>query len=970
MINVSDAVKNAYIEGNALTDIFLTIGDEEYSPRNILSGSVSITESLCSAESFSLSRVEKNELVFTLINIKDNIKNLQGKEVTAKQTITVNGADTDIPLGVYTVVEAVNDGDYLIKCTCFDKATLKLDEYIDDWWNTQVTFPITIRNLVIALFTHLGISYDIPQEFNNYDYSVETRNAFFDGVTGAEMLGYIQEVVGGFFKADRLGVVRLYSSILAGDGLYPHIGLYPYTGLYPRNQHTSFGNEDTSGNHEYEYRQIVGDLTIADYYTSKIERVQLRGTEDDIGIIVGDGSNTYVIEGNPLLYNLTDASGRPIATNILNAIKDFRYIPFSGKFMGLPFMEVGDYVNIHTMNGHVAMSPLLCRVLSGSRLCFDTLSANGTQEIEQTTEVNRMVNVLNQRTHEIVNDVETLSSTITNVETEVAGLETITTTHTTQIAQNSNEINLVAGRNGVYNLLINSDFTDQTNRARYWTPTNISSADYFYDSNFVVSGKEDGHCMKLSVDGTETSATFHQQLLYSGTISEMVQLLMSYRFVTYDGTATLKLAVRVVDDTDTEIYFTKSSALEIDAGGDVQFARVKFGSDFITAVTNHTIKQLSFYICLDGITGTNVFEINHCFMTFETEGNLPLGTWTNISTRDLISQINLAPTGLRINANKITVDTSSLDLTFGSAQSSVTIKATDQDDGVFFDGDGRVLFETEGEFRVTNMDSNSVWENELEISHNDTRSQVRLANRWDGKSRNFIYEYASATTGYVQIYNRDSNASNMNFLFLEHYPSSNWNRILLQNNWVSGEKANWIQCSNANTTSDFQFYNYNTSGGTANRFYLTSTTSANYVAVENFDTSGNRRNYINLNSLDTNTQNYVYLANCHNNGNLANTIYMHSENNSGALSITNRDSNGATRSSFYMSADGSLSISTSTGGTSTIRVNTNGNLDLIGNNVTYIGTTSSNGYVSLKTRGVQYDYLYYDGSGYLRGANF
>ncbi|MBO6272526.1 hypothetical protein J6O48_07075 [bacterium] len=651
MLNVSDAVKNAYIEGNALTDIFLTIGDEEYSPRNILSGSVSITESLCSAESFSLSRVEKNELVFTLINIKDNIKDLQGKEVTAKQTITVNGVDTDIPLGVYTVVEAVNDGDYLIKCTCFDKATLKLDDYIDDWWNTQVTFPITIRNLVISLFTHLGISYDIPQEFNNYDYSIETRNAFFDGVTGAEMLGYIQEVVGGFFKADRLGVVRLYSSIPTGDGLYPRIGLYPYTGLYPRNPHTSFGNEDTSGNHDYEYRQIVGDLTIADYYTSKIERVQLRGTEDDIGIIVGDGSNTYVIEGNPLLYNLTDASGRPIATNILNAIKDFRYIPFSGKFMGLPFMEVGDYVNIHTLNGHVAMSPLLCRVLSGSKLCFDTLSANGTQEIEQTTEVNRMVKVLNQRTHEIVNDVETLSSTITNVESEIDGLETITTTHTTQIAQNANEVSIQAQYTGTYNLLTNGDFTELGEPTAYWELQNCT-AEYVDDELFNVSKAKPyakGKALKL----TSTPNVFcclKQTININKIVNEDFWFFVSVRGDT-DETPTFTTSIRIKDKDGNSLGWYRATFDTIKSTA-VTNCRQYFRKSYYENVEISTIEV--FVQALSTYTEECVYYVNNCCAFFSDE-TPPFWSWTNIPKNNLISQINVAPEGVKIQGEKIDI---------------------------------------------------------------------------------------------------------------------------------------------------------------------------------------------------------------------------------------------------------------------------------------------------------------------------
>lgn len=83
MLNVSEAVRQAYINGNAKTEIFLTVTTtdgvvHEYNPRNILSGSVSVVESLCSSETFDISRVEKNELTFTLFNITEDIKGLQG----------------------------------------------------------------------------------------------------------------------------------------------------------------------------------------------------------------------------------------------------------------------------------------------------------------------------------------------------------------------------------------------------------------------------------------------------------------------------------------------------------------------------------------------------------------------------------------------------------------------------------------------------------------------------------------------------------------------------------------------------------------------------------------------------------------------------------------------------------------------------------------------------------------------------
>ena len=447
MINVSTAVQNAYINGNPDTKIFLTVGGTIYDPTNILAGSVSVIESLCSAECFTLSRVEKNELTFTLINTTENIKELQGKTVVAKQTITLNGVDTDIPLGTFQIANAVNNGEYLIKCTAYDKTTLAFDQNIDAWWNTTVQFPITIRNLAIALFTHLGVQYNIPVTFTNSTYTLTERPVFFEGVTGVELLGYIQEIVGGYFKTDRYGVVRLFSTIDAIQGLRPRVGLYPRDNLFPRKTHSTFGNPDSYKQQDYAYPQIVGDLVIADYKTAEIEKVQVRGTEDDIGIIVGTGSNTYVIQGNPLLYNLTDATGRSIVTNILNEIKNVVYIPFSGKFMALPFLEAGDCAVITTYKGLTAYAPIFKRTLSGSKLCFDTFECNGTKDIEQVFATNRSVKILNQKTHEIVNTVNELRSTVSSLDTEINGEDGLAATviqNSTDIEQNATAITLRA----------------------------------------------------------------------------------------------------------------------------------------------------------------------------------------------------------------------------------------------------------------------------------------------------------------------------------------------------------------------------------------------------------------------------------------------------------------------------------------------------------------------------------------------
>lgn len=656
MLNVSEAVKQAYMTGNASTEVFLTVTSldgvtHEYTPRNILSGSVTIVESLCSSEAFDVSRVEKNELTFTLFNISEGIEGLQGAQVVAKQTITLSDGETtaDIPLGTYTITDAINDGDYLYKCTAYEATTLKLDALIDEWWET-VTFPITLRELLVSMFTYLGCTYNIPQTFVNSDYVIESMNASFEGVTGAEILGYIQEIVGGFFKADRQGVIRLKTPIPVESGLQPAVGLYPSADLLPHPSNKAFGEEGSAGFNEFTYPQIVGDLQLGDYDVKAITKVQIRGTEDDVGIIAGDGTNTYVIQGNPLLFNLTAETGAQVAENILSAIQKVYYKPFSGKFMAQPYIEVGDVAKIETYKGHEGDSPIFNRTLGGARLAFDTYKCLGLEYREQVSSINRKITTLNQRTHEVINSVDQLSSTVSNVEQRV-------TQNSTNITQNANSINLSAQRSGVFNLLTNSDFSDQTNRTIGWETEDIagiestSGEDWQNVSSYDYNGIEDGNYLKLTT-GTAATARIYQTINYNGTISEKLQGQVTYKVYSL-GSATAQLYLRVFEG-DTAVLFTFVGA-RFSVRNKATCMRWTLDDNQLERLHGKTISRIEYGVWIINSSSENiVVGFNHFLLTF---GNtlLPWYSWTNYASKDLIAQINVSPSGVKIQGEKIDI---------------------------------------------------------------------------------------------------------------------------------------------------------------------------------------------------------------------------------------------------------------------------------------------------------------------------
>lgn len=659
MLNVSEEVKDLYLTDNTPVEIKLVIDEDIYSSRNIVASSVSITESMCSLETFTLSAVEKNELTFSLFNEDQTIKDLVGKTVTATHVVTLEDESIEnVPLGTYTIVDAVKDGDYVVQCTCYDNM-LAFDKIIDDWWNNHVQFPISIRNLVISLFTEVGVQYTLPETFTNENFVITDKPTFFENVAASEVLSYIQEVVGGFFKVDRLGIVRLLNARKLGAfGLVPKIGLYPKEGLYPAaSDVVGFG--ENAEIQDYAYRHIFGDLTVAEYAVNKISALQIRGTENDVGVVVGSGTDAYIIEGNPLLFNITDSTGREVAENLFAILKELVYVPFSGEFKALPFLEVGDCVYVVTYIGNVVKSPILHRVMSSTKLSVDSFVTKGTKHRQIKRTVNRMLSTINQKTHEMINTVDELSSTISNVEQRV-------TTNTTQIQQNATAINLSATRSGTFNLLTNSDFSDQNDRLTGWQKLiTVTNTEYTYDEEFKDNSYdynkiENGHCLKLTLNPSASPsmnyAYIWQEINYNGAVLEAIQTQFSGRVLTWDGDARFTMALRIWDDTGTSIYFRNGSFIStnvVERHLDFNF-RNKW-ADILTYTEGKTISKIGVYVYVNNMSGENIIEVNHIFATFNSGDSLPWYSWTNYASKDLISQINIAPSGVKIQGEKIDI---------------------------------------------------------------------------------------------------------------------------------------------------------------------------------------------------------------------------------------------------------------------------------------------------------------------------
>ena len=379
MLNIPNDLKQKYTGDLLPPDIVLNIAGTTYTNKDFTSGSLKIKESLCSKDTLDLTSVEASTLKVTIAKENGNVTGLIGKRVTVKQ-----GA---LDLGVYTIVNAKLSTDYTTDIECYDDLKKFVDTDVSDWWNTQLVFPLSLKDLLIKLCERVGVLTELPNAWTNSDMQV-TKTAYFQNLKASELLGYIQEASGTFFRMSRSGKLKAIS---------------------PNKTPT-----------EIPFTRLFNDATISDTVTPAIEKLAIKSSEKDLGVSSGkaDG-NTYLILANPLLFGLSTAQMKSISDKLFPAYKWQAYKPCKASYKSLPYLEVGDWVKVTTFKGIVATFPIFSRELSDINLIADTVETKGKKEQKKTVSSAKQIQVLSWNVHEMENTLETFKSKIENITTEV-----------------------------------------------------------------------------------------------------------------------------------------------------------------------------------------------------------------------------------------------------------------------------------------------------------------------------------------------------------------------------------------------------------------------------------------------------------------------------------------------------------------------------------------------------------------------
>lgn len=486
-------LKELYYQSDLDKQLVIAFDGTEIGNSDIEDESMSLDESLCTDSCLTFGRCEAS--VFK-IRVRNHVEPMKGKRITVGEYL---GGDHSkfFVFGTYIVdVDKPEANRTYRDIVAYDDMWKIINTDVSEWYNSLI-FPMTLRQFRDNFFTWLGIEHENASLVNDDLLIYKTINP--SELSGKAVITAICEINGCFGHIGRDGKFQYILLPAITETLYPRNDLYPEDDLYP-----SYGQSEKYSRKKYE------KCRYEDFRTPKIDKLQVRQEENDIGSIVGTGDNVYVVEDNFLCYGLSAETLEIVANNLLSVIKNVSpYHPFSCTAIGNPCINVGEHVSIYEQRTFIE-GYILRRSLKGIQSITDTLEANGAESYgENVNSVNKAIIQLKGKTNVLTRTVEETKAEIRDVEagltssiTQTAGkIETEITRATdaeallsSRITQTENSINLKVSKGDV-----SSQLSIESGQVK------ISSNRFVLDSS---------NC-KIAADGTITATNG----TFSGTIT-------------------------------------------------------------------------------------------------------------------------------------------------------------------------------------------------------------------------------------------------------------------------------------------------------------------------------------------------------------------------------------------------------------------------------------------------------------------
>lgn len=302
----------------------------------------------------------------------------QGDVLTLYRVDSTTGSEEQV--GIFLAEKPVKSSANVYKVTAYDRMIL-LDKDLSPWLREQQSaFPVALTDFIRAVCNQCGVTLedDALTDLPNASYQIQAFYA--DNLTGRQLIQWAAQAAGRFARMTPAGKLTF--------GWFTSQGLT----LTPQ-------------------QYLQGSLQYEDYETAAIDKVQIRQSDSDVGVIYPPDTasdNALVLQGNLLLTAENAEQIRPIAQSLYTLLQGFRYTPLSVSLhAGADIPSPGTIVKFLDAHNRQLTTCVMQRCISGQKV---TLTATGNARRDSTTAVNRSkLENLNGKMLEIQADIGQLT---------------------------------------------------------------------------------------------------------------------------------------------------------------------------------------------------------------------------------------------------------------------------------------------------------------------------------------------------------------------------------------------------------------------------------------------------------------------------------------------------------------------------------------------------------------------------------